>query len=287
MSARRIALATSSSFPQMAPDDQLLEAWLRQQGHEVAVQVWDEATDWERFDLVIVRSCWDYHRKRGQFLEWIQALRDASVNLLNPPAMLAWNHDKRYLQDLAERSIPIVETEWVEGGSSADLMEILKRRGWSQAVIKPRVSATAWKTSRTSLETARQDQAGLDTLLSEENVMVQGFVDEIVEVGEFSFLYFNGVRSHAVLKRASAGDFRVQDEFAGTAHLVQPQAAVWSQADAVLATLDEVPLYARVDGPLIDGTLHVLELELIEPALFLAVDPGAAARFGAAALGRL
>lgn len=287
MTARRIALATSQDFPQLAPDDQLLEARLRNQGHVVSVLVWDEPAAWGAFDIVVVRSCWDYHRKRPLFLEWIDRLQDSGVLLQNAPALLRWNHDKRYLRDLESQGIPTAETEWLEQGSQADLKEILKRHGWQQAVIKPRVSATAWRTSRTSQETAAADQQQLDHLLADADVMVQGFLDEIVLAGEFSFIYFDGERSHVVLKRARPGDYRVQEEFAGTVEAVQVPQSLWRQADAVLETLHEVPLYARVDGPIIAGQLHVLELELIEPALYLAMDARAAARFAAATLRRL
>ena len=284
MTSRRIALATSATFPDLAPDDHLLANWLSSQGHEVRIKIWDEPEDWRQFDAVVVRSCWDYHEKRQRFIEWIDTVEAAGVRLLNPPALLRWNHDKSYLQELKKNGIPTVATEWLSRRAAANLQEVLQRRGWPRAVIKPRVSATAWRTSTTSLESAVEDQAALTELLHDEDVMVQPFLEEIVTHGELSFIYFNGERSHVVLKRARQGDFRVQEEFAGTVETVPTNDALWQQADAVIATLDSTALYARVDGPVLGDRLHVLEFELIEPALYLAFDKLAAARFGAAVL---
>lgn len=148
-------------------------------------------------------------------------------------------------------------------------------------------AAPRGSTTTTQLDTAGRDQATLVALLQDEDVMVQPFLQEIVTQGELSFIYFNGERSHVVLKKARRGDFRVQEEFLGTVEAAAPAVTLWQQADAVLAALERTPLYARVDGPVLAGQLHVLELELIEPVLFLAADEQAAARFGTAVLARL
>jgi hypothetical protein len=190
--------------------------------------------------------------------------------------------NKKYLQELATRGVIIPPTIWLEAGTCADLHAILKENDLKHAVIKPTISATAWQTWRASLATAPNDQPRLDDILRHSGAMIQKFVDEITSIGEWSLLFFAGEYSHAALKRPQAGDFRVQDDFGGTSLSLAPPPELIKQAEAILRLVDQPLLYARVDGVDIGGKFTLIELELIEPHLFLQLDSAAPHRFAEA-----
>ncbi|HEY7545880.1 MAG TPA: hypothetical protein VID27_13395, partial [Blastocatellia bacterium] len=158
---------------------------------------------------------------------------------------------------------------------------VLEENDFDQAVIKPTISATARRTWRTSIRTAREDQSRLDEILSESSAVVQEFVEEVVTQGEWSIIFLGGY-SHAVLKRAAAGDFRVQSEFGGISEMLTPPQRIIRQAEEILRMIDSPIIYARVDGVESGGRFTLLELELTEPELFLRLDPHAPARFAQA-----
>lgn len=278
----RFALATYRELPLLAADDQLLQTALLRRGYAADAVVWDDPTvDWQRYDAVVVRSCWDYHRRPDDFRGWIDRLERLGVRLWNPPALLRWNLDKRYLRDLADRGVPVVPTVYLERGAAPDLGALLRERGWNEAVVKPAIAATSFHTWRTPTVTATADQERFAALLAERALLVQPLLPQIV-AGEWSLLFFDGRFSHAVLKRPAPGDFRSQDEFGGTAERSEPPPGVVGQAQAVLEAIAGPCLYARVDGLLVDGVFTLMELELIEPSLFLGLAPEAAERLVAA-----
>jgi len=282
---QRIALATYTKLPSLNEDDLLLVPALRELGVTAVPAVWDSPdVCWEEFQGVVVRSCWDYHRRLEEFLAWVTRLERAGVAVWNPPAVLRWNSHKGYLRDLAARGVSIVPTRWLERAAAVDLAGLLRDAAWRQAVVKPAVSASAHGTWRTSVETASADQRQLDELLRAGDVMVQPFMREVRDTGEWSMLFLGGRFSHAVLKRpgAGAGDYRVQWEFGGSAVTMAPPGRLLADAEAVMAAVPGHPLYARVDGVEREGRLVLMELELIEPHLFLGWDAGAAARLAGA-----
>ncbi|PYP05101.1 MAG: hypothetical protein DMD57_04710 [Gemmatimonadetes bacterium] len=183
-----------------------------------------------------------------------------------------------YLRDLAARGVPIVPTRWLARGRRVDLARLLRDERWSDVVVKPAVSASATDTWRTSAATAGVDQSRLEELLRAGDVMVQPFIDEVRDPGEWSIIFLGGRFSHAVRKRPAAADYRVQWEFGGTAAPMAPPARLVADAAAVMAALPGHPLYARVDGVERDGRLMLMELELIEPHLFLGWDADATGR---------
>lgn len=236
------ALVTWSGLPELAEDDRLLLAHL-----DARAVVWDDpAVDWRAFDAVVIRSTWDYHKRIGEFRAWIDRLDASGARLWNPPALLRWNTHKRYLIDLAARGVNVVPTLLT-----------------SRVVVKPAVSATAYRTHV------------LDPF--EQEMLVQPFIDEVITGGEWSLIFFAGAFSHAVIKRARAGDFRVQSEFGGTSEVATPDASLIEDARNILRTIEEPWLYARVDAVVRDGRLLLMELEMTEPSLFL--DEHSAKRF--------
>ncbi|MCU0492069.1 MAG: hypothetical protein MUD01_10795 [Chloroflexaceae bacterium] len=271
-----IALATYSELPLLSSGDRLLQAALRQRGHRADAAIWDDQTiTWQAYDAVVIRSCWDYHRRPEDFRTWIDRLENQGVALWNPPAMLRWNLDKRYLLDLAAGGVPVVPTLHLERGSNADLRALLLNQGWDEAVVKPTIAATSFHTWRTGGAIAERDQQRLTDMLAERSLLVQPLMPQIAE-GEWSLLFFGGAWSHAVLKRPAPGDFRSQGDFGGTAERREPPSGLIEQAEAILNTLTSPWLYARVDGLLVNDIFTLMELELIEPSLFLTLAPGAA-----------
>src|SRR6266550_342456 len=245
---KRIALATGTKLPTLNEDDLLLVPPLRELGVTAVPAVWDSPdVCWEEFQGVVVRSCWDYHHRLEEFLGWVVRLGR---------------------------------------GEPVDLPMLLEDAGWRDAVIKPAVSASASGTWRTSTEAAAGDQARLGELLRAGDVMVQPFVSEVRDRGEWSILFLGGQLSHAVLKRPAEGDYRVQWEFGGSAVTMAPPPTLVADAEAVMAAVPGDPVYARVDGVERDGHLVLMELELIEPHLFLGWHAGAATRL-AASIGAL
>jgi glutathione synthase/RimK-type ligase-like ATP-grasp enzyme len=280
-----VLCATCESIPNLTEDDQVLIAPLAKRGIEARAAVWsDRSVSWSAADAVVIRSCWDYHLRLEEFLRWIASLEQAGVRVWNPPAMLRGNADKIYLRELERKGVPIVPTLWPEAGFQ--LGQELRERGWKKAVVKPRVSATAYRTALATVEEANGAQALVDDLLHGPGVMVQEFLEEVSKHGEWSLIFFAGQFSHAVIKTPKAGDFRVQHDFGGGEKIASAPDSVVQAASRVIAALEGTPLYARVDGVESGGQFLLMELELIEPALFLRLAEGAAERFAAAIAAR-
>jgi len=287
MSPSRVALVTCGSLRELTDDDRPLLTELWTLGLEAEPAVWDDpSVDWRRYDAAVIRSAWDYHLSPAAFLAWLSRLEALGVAVWNPPAVLRANLDKSYLKELEAAGVGVVPTAWVDRGAGADLDEILAARGWDEAVVKPSVSAGAFRTSRVA-RGRPEGQAALEHVLAHSDAMIQPFLPEIASEGEWSFVFIGGEYSHAVLKTPRAGDFRVQQEHGGRTERREPPPGLLIQArDAAIAGPGPW-LYGRVDGVRRGGDLLVVELELIEPFLFLSYAPGAAKSFAAAIKARL
>jgi glutathione synthase/RimK-type ligase-like ATP-grasp enzyme len=280
---RRIALATYSLARRLGPDDQLLPQALTALGIAAEASVWSSSSvPWLEFDAVVIRSCWDYHLHLAEFLAWLDRLDADGVTVLNSLPLVRWNADKRYLLDLARRGVATIPTMIVPRGRGADVESLAVAEGWTRFVLKPTVSASGYETH--ALRTPLDDDAreAIATVTSLGDSLLQPFVDEVSRNGEYSFTFIDGVFSHAMLKRATAGEFRVQTEHGGSVEPVAAPAALLEQATHVLRALPETPLYARVDGIARGSAFLLMELELIEPNLFLRETDGATERLAAA-----
>jgi glutathione synthase/RimK-type ligase-like ATP-grasp enzyme len=284
----RIALATSQDWPDLTPDDRTLIQPLAARGIKAEPAIWSDPNyPWQDCNAIVIRSCWDYHLRSEEFLRWITLLESIGCAVWNPPAMIRWNADKTYLRSLESQGIPIVPTLWCEAGEIS-LADQLREQGWDKAVIKPRVSATAHRTQLVEVKNAEPGQNLFEELMAGPGVMVQKFMDSIVSEGEWSLIFLGGKFSHAVLKTAKPGDFRVQNDFGGKSRLADPPAHVLESAIRILQAAGNT-LYARVDG-VVDQTpnrecFRLMELELIEPMLFLTSHPAATHRFADAIAG--
>lgn len=239
--------------------------------------VWDDPNvDFRDYDAILVRATWDYIEKRERFLEVMQAIAAACIPLFNPLPTLEWNSNKSYLFDLQSRGIVIIPTCVVSRKTTPSLSKIVQASSEEIFVIKPAVSGGAHRTFRAK---AQEVQALYETHYAlEEEVLIQPFLEEVTQEGEWSLIFFNGVFSHAVLSKPKDNDFRVQRMHGGTVTLVEPVPEMVVEAAKVVAlTKGGIPLYARVDFIRQKNRFLLMELEVIEPALFLKFDPDRAA----------
>ncbi len=280
-----IAFVTSAAHRDLTPDDQLAVAELGKRGASVRGAVWnDPAVDWRAFDAIILRSTWDYHHNADEFRTWIDVREAEGAPVWNPPAVLRWNMEKTYLRDLESAGVAVVPTEWLAQGARPDLCALLDSRGWSEAVVKPVISAAATRTWRVSRESASEIEEQLAESLELGDVMVQPFIPEIQTRGEWSLMFFDGEFSHAVRKMPTEGDFRVQTGFGGRSAVEHPGDAVMRAVRKVLDAAPSPWLYVRVDGIETANGYVLLELEMLEPSLFLAQNTKAPAKFADAIL---
>lgn len=284
----RIALATYERAPSLAPDDQSLVPALAEIGIDAEAVVWsDESVIWETFDGVVIRSCWDYHRRYTQFRDWLDRLDASRLPLWNSLSLVVWNSHKRYLLDLTERGIATIPTIIVPRGHGADVESIVAAEGWSRFVLKPTVSASGYETHALRAPFDESSREIVMRVTSLGDSLVQPFAEEVSRDGEFSFVFIDGAFSHAAIKRAAKSEFRVQVEHGGSVEPVDAPAALVEQAAHVLRALPEMPLYARVDGIARHDAFLLMELELIEPHLFFALKPGSAKMFSTALSSRM
>jgi glutathione synthase/RimK-type ligase-like ATP-grasp enzyme len=223
----------------------------------------------------MLRSTWDYHLAPDAFCDWIARLEAAQVRLFNPAPLLRWNLRKNYLRELANKGIETVPTEWCD--LPASLAERMRFHGWERAVAKPQISASAYRTLLVDAATAGDhEQSFAEMCRAAGGAMLQPYLDEIESEGEWSLMFFAGEFSHAALKKPAAGDFRVQNEFGGTATLKPPPEDALHSANKILSFLPDLPLYCRIDGVCRTGVFLLMEVELIEPQLFLRLHPPSA-----------
>lgn len=277
-----IAFVTSTEYKELTASDQIAAGALHLQGIRVVPAIWeDNSIDWTTFDAVIVRSPWDYHLHPARFIDWINRLTTLRVPLWNPPDVLLWNMNKTYLLGLEKKEIPIPRTYFLKNNEPfhpADMRSFLRT---DEVVIKPIISASGLNTWRCSLNKFDEvESKELNDLQIQSQIMVQEFLPEILADGEWSFIFFGDKFSHAVKKYPGKGEFRVQEELGGRCHSEpNPPNDLVRQAGDVIAAVEQPLLYARVDGIVRSGTFVLIELELVEPALFFDVDPPAAERF--------
>jgi glutathione synthase/RimK-type ligase-like ATP-grasp enzyme len=275
-----VAAADDWYLGNILADDRLLQAALARRGlTSVRVDWADPEVDWSRFRCAVFRTTWDSFERFGEFTAWLRRV-ERLTRLCNPLPLVRWNVDKHYLADLADRGIPVTPSRFLERGSSVTLAEALAESGWDEAVIKPCVSGAARHTYRVNRLTADQHQPLLARLLAQEAMMLQPFQADVARTGEDTLMVFGGRYSHAVRKVAKPGDFRVQDDHGGTVHEYRPTNEQIALAERAIVACSPPPVYGRID--LVrdnDGRLAVMELELIEPELWLRRSPPAADRF--------
>lgn len=276
-------------FAFLVPDPDYPEEWrwafdaeadaLRARGHSVDPVPWTDERDLSSYDLVLPLVVWGYHLQYADWLRFLDGVEVDRLAMVNPPELLRWNSDKAYLKKLAAKGVPTVETTEVEQLREADLEQAAEVFGTAELVVKPPVSASATGTHRI--------RVGDEIPASErgQRMMIQPFLPSIATEGEYAVIMFDGAYSHTVVKRPKSGDFRVQPHLGGMTEPCDPPEGSIELAKKALAAAPAKAVYARVDivrGN--DEELQIMELELIEPALFLDVAPHGEEAFANAVL---
>lgn len=292
LSAPRVAIATCAAYPELDPDDRPLIAALQTAGLAPSIAVWnDPHVLWQEFDLVVLRSTWDYTGALPQFLAWIDGLAGIT-DVANSADVVRWSSEKTYLQVLAAAGVPTVPTIFVHDGEDPDFPDC-------EFVVKPTVSAGSRNTYRFSADRRDAAHAAVrDIHLQGKTVMIQPYLASVDTQAETAMVYLDGTFSHAARKAALLGLDVTEHAFENGLFIREeitartPRADQRAVADAALACAPHGWLYARVD--LIDdhdGRPVVLEVEMVEPSLFLGTSPdpatGAAARLAQAICSRL
>lgn len=277
----KLNIATCRPLPEPDVDEELLLGALGAAGIDATMVAWHDSAAWENPAPTLIRSTWDYIHRPRSFAEWIVRV-SAMAPLWNPASIIFENLHKRYLLELAARGIPVTPTTLLEQESEVNLATLCAARGWNDIVIKPAVGAGSFETHRfrgSSPEAAET----LRRLLDERDVLVQPFLRAVDGHGERALVWIDGEFTHAVRKspRFSGSDEQVSEAVS----ISRLERVV---GEAALASIAHDLLYARVDvAPGDDGTPVVMELELIEPSLFLKQHPPALERLVSAIVRRL
>ena len=258
-------------------EQELLKASLEAQGLKVDITFWDNPFyEWQETKSVLFRTVWDYFERFDEFWEWLEQVK-TKTRLINSYELIEWNIDKHYLRDLKNNGIQVVPTYFADRGNNIGLKEIAKLNDWKHIVIKPAISASAFNTYKITNDEIEQNEQLFHELLQTHDMLVQPFFSTISELGEASLMVFGGKFTHAILKKAKAGDFRVQDDFGGTVYDYNPTQEEIKFAEKVFQSCTSLPIYGRVDI-VWDSNKHIYlsELEIIEPELWIRNRPESA-----------
>ncbi|MDG1477622.1 MAG: hypothetical protein P8Q14_10785 [Vicingaceae bacterium] len=250
-------------------EDKLIIDALEAKGLKVHRTNWDNPDfDWGSTKYVLFRAIWDYFDRFPEFSKWLAEVSQ-KTKLINPAEQIVWNMDKHYMRDLEDAGINIVKTDFVEIGDTRTLKQAIADSGWDHVILKPAVSGGARHTYKIKPGGSNLHEAVFKELIAKEAMLIQPFLNNITTKGEVSFMVFGGKYSHAVLKKAKAGDFRVQDDHGGTLHEYEASPEEIKFVQNVMAKCKTVPVYGRVDVTWDnDDNLALVELEIIEPELW-------------------
>ncbi|MGQ2933929.1 MAG: ATP-grasp domain-containing protein [Sphingopyxis sp.] len=248
----------------------------------VEQRVWTDPGDLSAYDLVLPLFAWGYQRDVAGWYALLDRLEEARLPVVNPVPVLRWNSDKAYLGELGAKGVAVVPTVEVDALDDASLTEAMAELATDEVVIKPAISGGADGTHRIA------PGAPIPADAKGARRLVQPLMPGILTDGEYSLFFFAGKFSHAIVKRPASGDFRVQEQFGGRETACEASDAAQALAAQALAAAPAPPVYARVDMVSdAAGKLHIMELELIEPSLFLHHAPDKGAAFGLAVAGAI
>ena len=279
---KRCAFLTLDERGDIGIEDDLALAPMADSGWRTEGKTWRQAgIPWREFDAVIIRSTWDYWNAVDAFLDVLVRI-DAETHLANPLGLVRWNLAKTYLRDLERAGAPIVPTLWPDHVDAASMPGWFRALGTDELVIKPVVGANGEDAYRLSRSTNKRQRNAIVERFPRRAAMIQPFMPAVVEEGEFSLFFFNCEFSHAILKVPATGEFRSQEERGADIRPIRPEDRLLHRAWQGISTLHPAPLYARIDLVRDNGDFRIMELELIEPSMYLRTDPEAPARFARA-----
>lgn len=284
MTARRCGYLTMENAEGWSIDAELGFPPMQAMGWTVDALPWrTEGVDWNLFDAVYIGTPWDYPDDPEHFMRVLESIDQSSAILVNDIALVYWTIPKSYLRDLEDRGASIVPSIWCDEFDVETLDAAFSQFCVDRIIVKPVISTNATDTFLLGRETFSNLVTQLCEKFADRPYVVQPFVENIQSEGEYSLFYFNNVFSHAIQKIPQPGDFRVQEEYGADVIATEPEAALLKTGNQVMQFVDPVPVYSRADfvrGP--DGHFLLMELELIEPSMYLRMDAEAPRRFAEA-----
>lgn len=272
---KNIAVLTSLQMPDLLPyDHEILSLLNAVPGISAKPVIWE--TQWEQlcdFQLALFRTTWGYHEKIENFKEFLNFLDAIKLPAYNPTSIVRSNLHKFYLKELASKGVDILPTEFIEQDTQVGLKSIVETNSWSQFILKPAVSAGSYKTFLFDMEDIDEAEIIFSELKKHGDVLVQKYVDSVRTLGEFSTIYFSNGYSYSVNKLPDKDDFRVQYQYGGQYKLIELPKLVAEQSDFVASLFVKDCLYTRIDGLIYEDNFYVMEVELIEPDLYLNINP--------------
>lgn len=288
---KKCAILSMDSLADFDAYDALLDEPLQALGWRTELVSWRSSqVNWSYYDAVIIRSPWDYQDDMALFLEVLMEIEKSTARLENSFAVVKWNINKSYLKSLAAANVTIVPTLWPSTFSPKDITSYFAHFASEDIVLKPRVSANADNTFWLNRENYSSKIDQLIQAYADRELMVQPFMANICQEGEFSLFYFNGEFSHAILKTPAKGDFRVQEEHGGALLSITPEPALLASANKTMHAISQLHgelLYARIDFVRYQDTFALMEAELIEPSLYFNMDQASPQRFANAFVNRM
>lgn len=280
---KKAALLSTDNLQNFFTYDRLLFEPLRNLGWTAEEVSWkNKKVNWHNYDAVIVRSTWDYQDSSEEFINVLEKI-NKSTHLENDFDLMKWNMNKRYLFDLEQKGVKIVDTIWEKNFNPKLAPEYFDKLNTEEIIIKPNISANADNTFRLTKERLLSNLTILENVFAQREFMVQPFLNSIIVEGEYSLFFFDGEMSHAVLKKPEENDFRVQEEHGGDIQPIKAPSEIISIAKHIIQKLSTTPLYGRVDlVRTMKDDFALMELELIEPSLYLNKDEQAPQRFAKA-----
>ncbi len=274
----KIALLTCATWPGIQEKERVIAQEFSPH-IQANVVVWNDSTvNFSDYQCLIFRTIWDYFEHPEAFAAWLEKIAQLGIKTFNPIAAIRRNQHKFYLKQLQELGAAIIPTMFVEKNTGLDLATLIPEH-WQKAIIKPAVSGGAYLTRLFDRSEIASVTAEYTPIAAARDLLIQPFMPEIQEHGELSLLFFGGKFSHAVLKKPSAGEFRVQSQFGGNYRAIEASDELITTAQEIISTFGGDLVYARVDGIMSNGKFLLMELELIEPDLYFDYDPGAKSRY--------
>lgn len=283
MQKRLVAYLVMDDMGDFVSDFHLSAAPMQALGWEVTTVPWRSSPDWDQYDAVYICTPWDYPQYADEFVQVLENIEASDAVLINPLPIVHWNLDKSYMKDVASRGDDIVPSSWYDGFRAEDVPGFFAGHSVDKVVIKPAIGGNAADTYVLSNPIGDDLLARLASTFADRRFFVQPFIENILTEGEYSLFFFNGRYSHTIVKIPAAGDFRVQEEHGGEIVATEPPDGLLEIGQRVFGHIEPLPVYGRGDwvrGP--DGRFLLMELELIEPSLYLRTNPGSAARFAQA-----
>jgi glutathione synthase/RimK-type ligase-like ATP-grasp enzyme len=268
----KIAILTSAAMPNMLPYDLEVVNMLHQRGIDTSVYVWDDIIKSNpnaliHYDAILIRTIWDYFKKVEQFYKLLDFLETLKLPVFNPVEKLRWNMNKKYLQELEGEQPEIIPTVFNTNNSDDSFQKALSL-GWKKMILKPMISGNSYHTFVVNSKDEIEFGNLLNKYFQNRPYMLQEFIPEISE-GEISVIYFSNGYSYSVKKVPKKGEYRVQFDFGGIYHFGDVDPPIRKICDRISKRIGNEVLYQRVDGLWRDGKFLIMEVELIEPDLYL------------------